>query len=115
MKVNFFTLFLSVLLSALISYFFSYYYLSIETKIIIGVGSFITLFISGTSMLSVSFEYERTTFLTRITSAIFFGIFVITEILFLTIGFSLPVYVLVNGCLLLFLLLIIYGIAKSKH
>ena len=115
MKVNFFTFFLSFFLAAIISYFFSYYCLSIETKIITGIGSFITLFISGTSMLSVSFEYERTTLLTKITSAIFFGIFVITEILFLAIGFSLPVYILFNGCLLLFLLLLVYAIARSKH
>jgi hypothetical protein len=114
MKINTFTLILSLLLAAIISYFLSSYQLD-GNKLILGIGCFIGLTISGTSAFSISFDYERTTTLTRTVGAVFFLLYLSSQIFFALTNFILPTYVLVNGSLIIFLLLLLYGISKSKH
>jgi hypothetical protein len=114
MKINKFTLILSLLLAVIISYFLSSYQVD-SNKLILGVGCFIGLFLSSASAFSISFDYERTTTLTRIVGAVFFLLYLSCQIFFALTNFILPTYVLVNGSLIIFLLLLLYGISKSKH
>lgn len=115
MKINKFTSILCLLLAALISFFLSFY-VQVDAKLIIGIGSFLSLGMSASGTVSISFDYDRTTVLTRTTSAIFFVILLISQIVFVALNqFSLPIYVLVTGCTTIIYSMIFYGISKSNH
>ncbi len=115
MKVNGFTVFLSIALSCIISFFLSFY-VSGENKWIIGIGSFLTLAISLAGTVSLSFDYDRTTTLTRVTSGVFLAILLTSQIIFTAINnFLLPTYVLVTGGVTILYVLCLYGISRSKH
>jgi len=114
MKINTFTTILVLFLAAIISYFLSTYQFD-TNKLVLGIGCFMGLFLSSALIFSVSFEYDRTTTLTRTSSAVFFILYLSSQIFFSVTNFVLPTYVLVNGSLVILFLLIIYGIAKSKY
>jgi len=71
MKINTFTSILSIALAGIIAFFLSFY-VSGENKWIVGIGSLLSLGISLAGTVSLSFDYDRTTTLTRITSGVFF-------------------------------------------
>lgn len=115
MKVNGFTVFLSIALAGIISFFLSFY-VSGENKWIIGIGSFLTLAISLAGTVSLSFDYDRTTILTRTTSGVFFALLLASQIVFVVMdAFLLPTYVLVTGGMTILYVMIVYGISRSKH
>ena len=115
MKINTFTAFLSVALAAIIAFFLSFY-VSGDNKVLLGIGSFVSMALTLTGTLSLSFEYDRTTALTRTTSGVFFSLILASQIVFTTINsFLLPTYILVTGSTTIFYTLIVYGISKSKH
>ena len=114
MKINTFTTILALFLAAIISYFLSTYQVAIN-KLVLGIGCFIGLFLSSALIFSVSFEYDRTTTLTRTSSTVFFILYLSSQIFFAITNFILPTYILINGSLVILFILIIYGIAKSKH
>ena len=115
MKINTFTAILSFALASLIAFFLSYY-VSGENKWLLGIGSFLTLAISMAGSVSLSFDYDRTTMLTRTTSGVFFSLLLASQIVFVVMdAFLLPTYVLVTGGMTIIYVLIVYGISRSKH
>jgi hypothetical protein len=115
MKVNTFTSILSFGFAGLIAFFLSFY-VSGENKWILGIGSFLTLAISMAGTVSLSFDYDRTTMLTRTTSGVFFALLLVSQIIFLVMDvFLLPTYILVTGGMTILYVLIVYGISRSKH
>lgn len=115
MKINIFTLILSIALAGIIAFFLSFYVLG-ENKWIVGIGSLLTLAISLAGTVSLSFDYDRTTALTRVTSGVFLAILLTSQIIFTAVNsFLLPTYVLVTGGLTILYALILYGISRSKH
>ena len=115
MKINTFTAILSVVLAGIIAFFLSFYVAG-ENKMILGIGSFITLALTLAGTVSLSFEYDRTTTLTRTTSGIFYILILTSQIIFTVFNsFILPTYVLVTGCMSILYALIVYGISRSKH
>jgi hypothetical protein len=66
--------------------------------------------------VSLSFEYDRTTALTRTTSGIFMANLLTSQIIFTVLNsFSIQTYVLVTGGLTILYALTVYGISRSKH
>ena len=115
MKTNLFTLILSILLSSIVSFFLSFYAPE-ENKAILGVGCFLALSLTLIGTVSLSFDYDKTTTLTRITSGIFSVIIFISQIIFaLSESQIYPTYILITGSLVIFYALIVYGISKSEH
>jgi len=115
MKVNTFTAILSFALAGLIAFFLSFYVLG-EHKWLLSIGSFLTLAISMAGTVSLSFDYDRTTMLTRTTSGVFFALLLASQIVFVFMdAFLLPTYVLVTGGMTILHVLIVYGISRSKH
>lgn len=115
MKINLFTAFISIAIAAIFSYFFSYF-ISNSNSILIATGSFISFSIVNIGLFSANFEYDKTTFLTRITSGIFACIMLTIQLVFFFYStFSVPTYVLFTGVFILLYVLIMYGISKSKH
>ena len=115
MKINTFTAILSVALAGIITFFLSFYVTGYN-KLLVGIGSFLSMALTLIGTISLSFEYDRTTTLTRTTSGIFFILILTSQIIFTAIkGFLLPTYILVTGSATILHLLIVYGISKSKH
>lgn len=115
MKVNKFTTTLSIFLAGLISFYLTSF-IPYESKWIIGIGSFLTLTVMLIGTVSVSFEYDRTTTLTRIISGLFLAILLASQIFFvISDNLSLPNYILVTGCTLIIYVLVVYGISQSDH
>lgn len=115
MKINTFTSMLAILFAALISYFLSSYQLEPSTKQIFGLGCFIGLVLTGISTIALTFEYNKTTSLTRTAATVFFILYLASQILFAFSSFVLPTYVLVSGSILILMLLVIYGISKANY
>lgn len=115
MKANTFTTILSLVLATLIAFFLSFYVLG-ENKLIIGIGSFITLAATLVGTFSISFDYERTTTLIRTLSGVFVVLILISQIIFtLYSTFALPAYILVEGGLMIMYIIITNAIKKSTH
>ena len=115
MKINTFTSILSIALAGIIAFFLSFY-VSGENKWIVGIGSLLSLGISLAGTVSLSFDYDRTTTLTRITSGVFFVALLISQIIFTAINsFLLPTYVLITGGLTILYAMLVYRISRSKH
>ena len=115
MKINTFTAILSVALAGIIAFFLSFY-VSGDNKLLVGTGSFLSLALTLIGTISLSFEYDRITTLTRTTSGVFFILLLISQIVFTAVnGFMLPTYILVTGSATIFYIVIVYGISKSKH
>jgi hypothetical protein len=115
MRVNTFTTILAIALATIVAFFLSFY-VSAENKLLIGIGSFLTLAVTLMGTISISFDYERTTTLTRTVSGVFFLLLLASQFVFTTInGFLLPTYVLLCGSLTTLYFLIVYGISRSKH
>ena len=114
MKVNKFPLVLAFLLALIIAYFFSTNNSS-DDEHVIGIGSFLFLFLSGASTVSLSFDFPRTTTLTRTISGLFFVLFLVSQMIFTSTAFNFSTYILVNGSMFILFLLIIFSVVKSKH
>jgi len=115
MKINTFTTILSLVLAAIISFALSWF-MPKENQLLLGIGSYIALGLTAAGTISISFDYDRTTVLTRTTSGIFFVILLLSQIVFVALNeFSLPIYVLVTGCTTIIYSMIFYGISKSNH
>jgi hypothetical protein len=115
MKINTFTAILSVALAGVIA-FFLFFYVTGYNKLLVGIGSFLSMALTLIGTFSLSFEYDRTTTLTRLTSGIFFILILISQIVFTAInGFLLPTYILITWSSTILYALIIYGISRSKH
>lgn len=66
MKINTFTAILSIALAGIIAFFLSFY-VSGDNKLLLGIGSFVSMALTLTGTLSLSFEYDRTTTLMEIS------------------------------------------------
>jgi len=115
MKANTLTTILSLVLATLVAFFLSYYVIG-ENKLIIGIGSFITLAATLIGTFSISFDYDRTTTLTKTLSGVFVVLILISQIIFTTFStFVIPAYLLVEGGLMIIYIIIMNAIKKSKH
>lgn len=115
MKINPISAILSLALAGLTAFYLSFY-ISGVNKWILGIGSFLTLAISMAGTVSLSFDYERTTMLARTTSAVFFVLILVAQIVFVFMStFLLPEYVFVTGGMSIFYVLFVYGVSQTKH
>ncbi len=114
MKINFVQASIAIALSLLIAYGLYSFQVG-ENKILLTIGSFV--FMATTLLLTIgsNFETPRTTTNIRVVSGIFFVIALIGNIGFSFSKFSVPVYIMTNGILLLIFILIAYSINKAKQ
>jgi len=114
MKINFVQTFIAIAVSLLISYGLYSFHES-DNKILLSAGAFIFLAITLIVTIGVKFELSGTTTNVKVVSGIFFVIALICSLIFAFINFSVPIYVITNGILLLVFILIIYSINKAKQ
>ncbi len=114
MKINFIPTLIALALSVLIAYGLYFFHIG-ENKILLGFGS--ALFFGLTLILTygVSYELPRTGVNVRVVSGIFFLIGLIENIVFSFLNYSIPIYVITNGVLILIYILISYFIFKARQ
>jgi hypothetical protein len=114
MKINFFTLAMSVLIGFLVAFFLSKYALE-ENKIMFAVGCFISITSGIAGIISINFDYNRTNVLIKVTSGIFLSVFLAIHILFSIFKeYDYSSYVLATGVTLIMFVLSVYSISKMK-
>lgn len=81
---------------------------------VITAGSFITIGAPMMLALGVSSQYERSSVMLKTLSCVFILLDVISNGVFLFFDFSIPVYIIVNGLILLMFFLIYNSIYRTK-
>ena len=113
MKPNFFLLIIAFLLTSLIS-FTIYSYSLATTRNISTVFSFLTFFSYLGALIGVKFEYQKAQVLKNTLTIVFLLVNCILITIFLKIDYSLPIYFLLNGGILLIYYTILYFFNKSN-
>ena len=85
-----------------------------ESGIAIAIGGFLMLFASLFGLMGFSYDKAKHQSLIRVVSSIFMLVALISNILFCTIGFSMPAYIIVNGILTLIYILTVYQLDKTS-
>jgi hypothetical protein len=114
MKINFVQTIIALAVSLLIAYGL-YSFHDSENKILLSAGSFVFLATALVMTIGASFELPRTTTNIRVVSGIFFAVALASNIIFSFVTFSVPLYIIANGILILIFLLIIYSISNAKQ
>jgi len=114
MKINKFTLLISVIMGLLVSFFLSKYSLE-QNNIVYGVGSFLSITLGIAGMISLGFEYDKTTIIAKVISGIYLILALFAQIFFsLNNSYELSTYALITGVTLMIYLLLIYNITRTK-
>jgi hypothetical protein len=114
MKVNFIKSIIAITLSGLIAYGFYSFHIS-ENKLLLSAGSFVFVALTLILTIGISFDLSRTSINVRTVSAIFFLVAMTSNIIFLFVSFSVPLYIISNGILILLYTLITYSILRTKQ
>ena len=114
MKIDFVKSLIAIAISALLAY--ACYEICDYEHIqwIITAGSFITIGVPMMLALGVSSKQERSSIMLKTLSWIFFLIEIISNIVFVFLDFSVPMYIIVNGIILLTFVLIYNSIYRTK-
>lgn len=82
---------------------------------LLSVVSGIALLIPMLACFSVSFQPSRTSANIKVVSAVFWVVILIADIIFSFFQFSIPLFIITNGLLLLLWLLIAYLIGQAEQ
>ena len=114
MKIKVIPLIIVLGISAIIAYgLFSF--CKNDNALLLAIIGGIMLFVTLAATFGVSFEPHRTSVNIKVTSIVFFLLALISNVIFAFVHFSVPLYVIVNGIILLLWLLIVYGINRAGH
>ncbi len=114
MKVNVFQTVLSIGISAIASFALGYFCFS-EHGLLLGIGSFITFVATLTLAMGIDLKNQTAATNVKVLSGVFFAVFLIANVVFMFLQFSIPVYAIIMGILLLVYLSVVQGIAKSNQ
>jgi hypothetical protein len=115
MKVNIVNSLVAAAFSALIAY--GCYALCDykEVQLLVTIAAFVQFLVLGLGTMAVSLPEGRSTVMFRILSGVFFGIAVISNLTFACFNFNVPLYIILNGVVLLIYILSALGIARAKQ
>lgn len=114
MKIKTVPAIIAFAISLLISYGLYNFHIG-ENKVLLSVGSFIFLAFTLIFAIGVSFELSRTAINIKVLSWFFFFIALASNLIFTFLLFFVPIYIVVNGILILIFLLIVYLLNKAKQ
>ncbi len=86
-----------------------------QSKLLISVGSFVFITTTLIVLIAVRFAQPRTTSNIKVVSGIFFIVALISNIIFSLVKCLSIWYIITNGIIFLFFLLIIYSIKLAKQ
>lgn len=115
MKIDWIKTLIAVLINALMVYGM-YVTCSSDTlrDILIGVSA-VVLTITGVFTLGVSVEGERSAIMVKIVSGIFYAVLLVVNWIFTVVEFTIPLFIIINGILLLLYALVIVSMARTKQ
>lgn len=86
-----------------------------EMRLLVTIVSGMGLLLTLGALFTVEFQSLRMGVNIKVTSGIFAGLILITNIVFCCLScFSQPLYIILNGLLLLIWLLVVYGISRAN-
>ena len=86
-----------------------------DLKLLLTIFSSISLLLSMSAILGISVENTKKSINIKVLSAIFTLVLLVSNVIFCCFSyFSAPIYIIINGILLLIWLLCCYGIIKSN-
>lgn len=86
-----------------------------EVQLLITIASFVQFAVLGLGTMAVSLPEGRSTVMFRILSGVFFGIAITSNLIFACFNFKVPLYIILNGLVLLIYLLSAVGVARAKQ
>jgi hypothetical protein len=114
MKINTFTMLLSFVLSGLFAFLLSYYTKE-DNKLIIVVGSLISLTLTSTGIISISAEDTRKNWPVKIVSVLFTIAVLSIQLIFIALPvFIIQSYTFFVGCTIVIYVLTLYALLKTK-
>ena len=114
MKIDVLNTVIAVILAALLSYGCYVLCNEEELRLLITIASFIELSIVGIGTIAVSFADKRRGVMFRILSGLFFAALVLVNGAALYFGFSIPLYIILSGIILVMYLLFGGSIARAE-
>lgn len=114
MNVNNFQALIAIALCALMAFGF-YSFPDNTNRLILGLGSFITLSVTLVLTMATSFDHRGKTLAFRTTAGVFFSTIFISNFIFSFYTFDTAVYLVVNGIQFLTFLSIAYSISKRDE
>lgn len=114
LKINVVPTILAVALAALAAYAFYSYTNCDAYRWVVAVGSGLMLAGSLFGLMGFTKGAERTLVLMRVISLVFFIVMLISNIVFCSIEFKLPAYIIVNGAISITYVLSVYYTSKTS-
>jgi hypothetical protein len=114
MKIKVVPTLIAIGICGLIAYGF-YTFHQGENRLILSLGSFIFLSLTLIPVIGINFILPRTTVMIKTVSGIFFTVAVVSNVIFSLFHLSLPLYMIINGILILLYLLIGGSIQRAKQ
>jgi len=115
MKVNIINSLIAAALSALIAYGCYALCDHENLQLLVSIASGVQFLVLSMGTLAVSLSESRSTVMFRILSGVFFGVAIISNLIFACFDFNIPFYIILNGVILLIYLISALGIARSKQ
>lgn len=113
-KINVIPTILAVAIAALSSYGFYVCCDSEECKTVVAIGGFVMLFASLFGMMGFTYEKTKNQSLVRVVSSLFLLVALISNIVFCSVSFAMPAYIIINGMLTLAYVLTVYLLDKAS-
>lgn len=114
MKFNMILTTIAVAISALIAYALYSWCKMDEAQLLVAIFGGVTLCCTITTTLGISFEKSRTSANIKVVSGVFSVLFLVSNIIFCCVtSFAYPLYIILNGFLLLIWILIVYSIHRA--
>lgn len=115
MKLNIIPCIIAFAVSALLAFGFYSWCRDVDMRLLVTIVGGIGLLLTIGTAVGATFERSRTSINIKVASSTFSGIFLIENIVFCRAGgFSLSLYIILNGLLLLAWLSVVYGIYKAS-
>ena len=115
MKAKFLNMTIATIISALFAYGFYAFCVTAEYALLLAIGGFISMLVPVAVAVGMAFDFPRTGVMARTLSAVFALVAFISHVLFTMVYFTVPLYIIVNGIILLVFLLILNSIIKTKQ
>lgn len=115
MKVNVVPVIIAVTASVLFAYALYSMCKTQGQETLLAIGGFVCLFLTLALGVAVRFEQGRTSANTAVLGWVFFFLLLISHFIFAFVQFTTPLYIIINGILLLIFIGVTYSIAKAKQ
>ena len=115
MKINIVPTIIAAAICALLAYGLYALCKTEGQEMLLSIGGFVCMFITLAIGMGIRFEQPRTSTNTAVLGWVFFLLMVVSNAIFAFVQFTTPVYIIVNGILLLAFIGITYAVAKAKQ